>query len=237
MMNVFRNIRQTIGAERSVRKYMFYAIGEMALVVIGILIALQVNNWNEARQNRRFEQNILTEIHRNLEIDAKKLKFIVEERKKSVEAIDHILNAVNKKLLTKDFGIWLADIINHDRFFSVTNAYEVLKSKGLEIVRHSHLRLELGRYYDNYAKEILLHNKDIENSFIRWTNLLEGKIEDLTWKESIVLTDPEQVLSDRSFLSFLKLQRGNHLGTMNKNQEMLDLNQQLRTMIQSELQN
>jgi len=50
MLKFFRTIRKKLIEEDNVRKYLLYAIGEILLVVIGILIALQVNNWNEERK-------------------------------------------------------------------------------------------------------------------------------------------------------------------------------------------
>ncbi len=67
-MKIFRNIRQKLAAENSVAKYLRYAIGEIVLVVIGILIALQVNNWNENQKQKKRETIYL----QNLSIDLKK---------------------------------------------------------------------------------------------------------------------------------------------------------------------
>ena len=50
MIKFFRHIRQNLIMENKTRKYLKYAVGEIVLVVIGILIALQVNNWNENRK-------------------------------------------------------------------------------------------------------------------------------------------------------------------------------------------
>ena len=60
MITLFRRIRQRLIDSGSVTKYILYAIGEILLVVIGILIALQVNNWNE-------EQRALTQLERNFQ--------------------------------------------------------------------------------------------------------------------------------------------------------------------------
>ena len=70
MIKFFRRIRQQLLSENKFSKYLVYAIGEIILVVIGILIALQINNWNEERlENNREKitvQNLNTEFQENL---------------------------------------------------------------------------------------------------------------------------------------------------------------------------
>ena len=65
-MKIFRNIRQQLAAENNVAKYLRYAIGEILLVVIGILIALQVNNWNENRKQENNKQHLMLAIRKEL---------------------------------------------------------------------------------------------------------------------------------------------------------------------------
>ena len=71
MIKFFRKIRQKMLTENKFSKYIIYAIGEVVLVVIGILIALQVNNWNEDQKIKRQEailiKNLKTEFNVNLE--------------------------------------------------------------------------------------------------------------------------------------------------------------------------
>ncbi len=59
MINFFRRIRKKMADDNKPIKYMRYAIGEIILVVIGILIALQINNWNEDRKELNEEQKIV----------------------------------------------------------------------------------------------------------------------------------------------------------------------------------
>ena len=78
MLKLFRRIRQKLLGAGKIRKYLFYAAGEIVLVVIGILIALQINNWNEIRKERILEDDYLRKISLNIEDDInqynKKLK-------------------------------------------------------------------------------------------------------------------------------------------------------------------
>ena len=66
MIKFFRKIRQNLLMENKTGKYFKYAIGEIVLVVIGILIALQINNWNEKRNNNIIVNSVLKQIHSEL---------------------------------------------------------------------------------------------------------------------------------------------------------------------------
>jgi hypothetical protein len=63
MIKLFRKIRQNLLFEGKTGKYFKYAIGEIILVMIGILLALQVNNWNENRLKQKKEYVLLTSIN------------------------------------------------------------------------------------------------------------------------------------------------------------------------------
>ncbi len=77
MIKFFRKIRQNLLMENKTGKYLKYAIGEIALVVIGILIALQINNWNENRKNSNKETTVLANIHKEFKQNQKQLDSIV----------------------------------------------------------------------------------------------------------------------------------------------------------------
>ena len=62
MIKFFRKIRQNLLSEGKTRKYLKYAIGEIIHVVIGILIALQINNWNNNMQQDKLERKYLTKL-------------------------------------------------------------------------------------------------------------------------------------------------------------------------------
>ena len=74
MFHFFRRIRQSLIENNRFRKYLAYAIGEIALVMIGILLALQINNWNEERKEKREEINTLSGILSDLEENDKSLQ-------------------------------------------------------------------------------------------------------------------------------------------------------------------
>ena len=69
MIRFFRKIRQNLIKENKVGKYLLYAIGEIVLVVIGILIALQINTWNEDRKQSTSEDEFITSVKNDLKQD------------------------------------------------------------------------------------------------------------------------------------------------------------------------
>jgi len=73
MTKFFHRIRQKLLRDKQFSKYILYAIGEIFLVVIGILIALQINNWNEEVKNQKNEYSFYREILSDLEKDSVKL--------------------------------------------------------------------------------------------------------------------------------------------------------------------
>lgn len=81
MIKFFRNIRQSLLSKNKIRNYLMYAVGEIALVVVGILIALQINTWNEERRDRKAEHQILL----NLLSDLKSNEVILKDAELSID--------------------------------------------------------------------------------------------------------------------------------------------------------
>jgi hypothetical protein len=100
MIKLFRNIRKNLLNEGKTTKYFKYAIGEIVLVVIGILIALQINTWNEDRKTRQSEQLILNNLKSEMLANKEKLAFVLQS---------HQLGYNNGKLM---LGLFNTDISN-----------------------------------------------------------------------------------------------------------------------------
>lgn len=96
MIKFFRKIRQNLIMENKTGKYLKYAIGEIILVVIGILIALQINNWNETRKIRASETEILQNLKVELISNKNKLKEIIEIHRRGHDNGLYMLNLFGK---------------------------------------------------------------------------------------------------------------------------------------------
>ena len=96
MLTFLRKIRKSLIESGSARKYLIYAIGEIALVVIGILIALQVNNWNEARKTKSTEIKLLNGFVKEMRENQKILDEAIEIHSQSLNNIVDITDKWNE---------------------------------------------------------------------------------------------------------------------------------------------
>ena len=85
MINFFRKTRKKMADDNKFLKYSRYAVGEIALVMIGILLALQVNNWNEERKVLKFEQEILRDLKIEITSNIKRLEMATSMNRKSLK--------------------------------------------------------------------------------------------------------------------------------------------------------
>jgi len=102
MIKFFRKIRQKMLTENKFSKYLLYAIGEIVLVVIGILIALSINNWNQEKKSLEKTNLLLTQVLKELAFNINKANSVIE-RYRGNDSL--IYNVLNKKLTYNDYKI------------------------------------------------------------------------------------------------------------------------------------
>ena len=171
MIKFFRTIRQQLITQNKVSKYLLYAIGEIVLVMIGILLALQVNNLNEERKDRVKSHDVLMEIRENIQFNTSQFKAEIREEKIVIKSIDIVLENVNKYRKYDDsldfhmykIGYWPASSRK-------SSGYETLKSQGVELIKSTGLRQSIIDLYEktyNEISEIILETRaDHETSIV-----------------------------------------------------------------------
>ncbi len=108
MINFFRKIRKKLADNNQFLKYSRYAIGEIVLVVIGILIALQINNWNELQKKQVLKDNYIQSIKKDLEQDIFELNAYSEEINKSLKDLNILKNRLQNPQANIDTLIQIA---------------------------------------------------------------------------------------------------------------------------------
>jgi len=102
MIKFFSHIRQRMINENRITKYLLYAIGEIFLVVIGILIALQVNSWNQGRKDSELVRIRLSELVQDLELDRSHFKYHLDLASEENHRIDSILALLGAETADQD---------------------------------------------------------------------------------------------------------------------------------------
>ena len=90
MIKFFRKIRYDLMEKNKTGKYLKYAIGEILLVIIGILIAVSINGWKEDRKLYNEEQSILKDLKQEMDLNLKSLEIVIAEHEKSLKAAEEI---------------------------------------------------------------------------------------------------------------------------------------------------
>ncbi|GAB2495459.1 DUF6090 family protein [Algoriphagus taiwanensis] len=102
MISFFRKIRQKLLAQNRVTRYLVYALGEILLVTIGILIALQVNNWNEKRKQKLSVDAAINSLIEDLKLDSLQLMEEMASIDKDLERLDGFRIRLSKPNSTVD---------------------------------------------------------------------------------------------------------------------------------------
>jgi hypothetical protein len=148
MIKFFRHIRQRMLKENRFSRYFLYAIGEIVLVVIGILIALQLNNWNSKQQLKQVEIKYLKEIANNLRADSADIQFNIEFNEVRRRSAQMVLKSLNEHESYSDtMDQYFGNLLYTTRSVVNFSAYETLKSRGLEIISNDSLRLMITQLY------------------------------------------------------------------------------------------
>jgi len=216
MIKFFRKIRQNLLDEGKTFKYFKYAVGEIVLVVIGILIALQVNNWNENRKVDGEIVKILTEIRSNLISDSLNIEKTYSKKLEDINIQYTVINKLEAGDIPYDsINYHLGRVMLARRIVLVDNGYQLIKKLGIELLQDQDLRNKLTSYYTTTITEI---NDDTNDDDFEFNTVFlpyaRNHFRDYTWGTEAIPADYEQLKSDLYFLTSLKINIGNEEGTL-----------------------
>ena len=155
MIKFFRHFRQTLIMENKTSKYFKYAIGEIILVVIGILIALQINNWNEDRKATKQEIKILSELKNDLETNLIEIYDTNSTTKNRVKSTVLILDYFKDEKPVDDSLKRAFENIKMDGIFNIANtSYKFIESQGINTISNDSLRIKITEMYERHLKNI-----------------------------------------------------------------------------------
>jgi hypothetical protein len=160
MIKFFRKIRQKTLTENKFGKYLTYAIGEIILVVIGILIALSINNWNENKKSENQLNNIYNEVETNLKSDLLNIDYVI----KQYEQLELRL----EKMIKGEYSIIPLDSINANNYSDfIPSQRDINNFISFEIQDKG---IGLIKTYNDFNTS---GNKDLTNEIIQFYKIAE----------------------------------------------------------------
>jgi len=218
MFRFFRQLRKNQLMSDKTRNYILYTVGEILLVVIGILIALQVNNWNEDRKDRNYESIMLNEISLSLEQNISDMENSVTYLERLKQSVFELAAIKNDPTHPRDSLMYHLDQTRRGGIAVTFNssAYEAIKSSGMDKVSDPELRKNLSLLYEmqlrsveGWINEIIREDLLKKRDFARRTFDIEVSPDSTQGISTEILKpDYDWVQSHQDFETYLTLSGG-----------------------------
>ena len=231
MIKFFRKIRYDLMEKNKTGKYLKYAIGEIVLVVIGFLIALSINNWNEYKKERAKERNVLEDIINNLNRNNELIRNSLMTIKEIDNSSDIVISVIrNKKSYSDTLSSHFFESTRSGGllFPLSTEGYESLKNTGFDIIQSGSLKNKILELFEISYKRI--------KEKAQWTNARGNEFDNYIFTifkgeqpNILVPLNYNQLLNDARYISLvvdMKAQRSWYI------EDVLDCLSQSEELIQ-----
>jgi hypothetical protein len=241
MFRFFRTIRQNLLAQNRFTRYLVYALGEILLVVIGILIALQINTWNEGKKSQAQELATMKEIIENLNYDIGTSKRGQSNNVERLIGLDSLRTAVSATIRGQDetVNIYYFAMKYGQDYNIVTlirSAYDQLVNSGtIQHIKNRKLVHSLSDYYERKSSAVLEYEpktgfskmKATQRKFIQYRSLDKFVQSFDTINENTF--DPEFEYSEILMMNDLQLLKPNDLSLDDYYNEISQFEMDLKT--------
>lgn len=179
MIKFFRKIRQNLLSEGKTGKYLKYAVGEILLVVIGILIALQINNWNQDRIYNKERIYLISELLTEFENNLDHINEVISRNKNLVARSDTLIEEISKLNFPGDEQI-LSELLSKARVINIAT---------------SNLSTGMMNSITNTSNFQHINDKSLRRNLLNWS----GYVDDM--KENEIIAFQNSVVTMRDYLS------------------------------------
>lgn len=236
MIKLFRNIRQKLLTEGKTSNYLKYAIGEILLVMIGILLALQVSIWNENRKSHLNEVKLMNQLLEDAKADSIFFESRVMFHQIRDTLFDNLLNlsnnvsvdSISKLKATMDpffFRVaYQSNLINNN-----PEAYELINSDSIK----NKLR-EYFKAYDYVVNAIELNNRICEEYGLPLTIKYYSQLKNL--RETALIGDISFILEDNETVAKLDMFKIYGINSLIQCQRFLQVNHELKLLLEKYLE-
>lgn len=210
MIKFFRRIRQNLLTENKIGKYLLYAGGEIMLVMIGILLALQLNNWNQDRIDRISERKLLANIHRDFIANKQQFDTVKLYNYQNIAALENIISLFPVQGDTAKIRVLFEHHSNikgitYNPYSSTVNA--IINSNSLELIQNEKLQEYLVSWKDvleDYQEEEVGYFKMLNDHY--WPYFTDafdytGRDIELTTASASTIKFQNMVISRKDYIN------------------------------------
>ncbi len=207
-MSFFKALSDNLRPEHRLTKLLVGGVGEIFMVMVGILLALQVNNWNDDRKDGVRELNVLREMRSNLDRDLADCRFNTERNGQLLQANEAVLKQLDDRTPFHDsLRIHYGNIFGNTQLTANTSAYDNLKSIGFNLIRNDSLRQMITTLYSE--RYTYLRNLEFEaDGKLQFDHILPqlmAKVAvDTVWESGHPI-DPVALMDDAPFKGLLRM--------------------------------
>jgi hypothetical protein len=250
MLRFFRRARQKFILKKEVKNYLLYALGEIMLVVIGILIALQINNWNAEAKNQGYAESYLKGIKQDLAFDVTELDRAIRYNEYRIKSIDSIgfLVATREELSKAellDFVGLHADLDSESYFIPEKSTIkQVQASSQGNLITNEKLRKLIFRYYSicdrnekNNEVSLQLYQHNYITEIVHKTMFYGGESLELVLGQSFgrPLTDFSKLTENTDYIFALNLKQNHSESQNDRYRNIQKVAKDISAMIDEEL--
>lgn len=215
MISFYRRIRKRLMKQNKVTQYLAYSIGEILLVVIGILIALSINNWSEARKEKKIELEILANIKTALAQDTMKLN-LLSQNISNRESFYHEYQAARNAMGQSDAprAVRFGQLSLEIRHSASTDPYKSLESRGFRLIKDKVVREAILRLYNTTYPELQSRLENFNQNMHDFRRPLIRKYFKVQVDPTLFVPDDyEEVMNSKEILNELSIMKLNLLTT------------------------
>ena len=207
-MSFFKALSNNLRPEHRLTKLLVGGLGEIFMVMVGILLALQVNNWNDDRKDGVKELKILREMRDNLDRDLVDCRFNIQRNGHLLRGNHAVLKQLDDRTPFHDsLRIHYGNIFGNTQLTANTSAFDNLKSIGFNLIRNDSLRQMITTLYSE--RYTYLRNLEFEaDGKLQFDHILPQLmakvVMDTVWVSGQPI-DPEALMDDASFKGWLRM--------------------------------
>ena len=222
----------------STKRYLLYAIGEILLVMIGILLALQVNNWNDYRKDRKIEIRVLENLAKSLDLNIKQFDHKLARIHSCNRSGDLIFSVLHNKNNNHDTlsSHWHGALLNHGNLMLSNAGYESLRNLGFDIIGNESLQEEIINLYENTY--LNLGRRQVWGNTVRpdWDKFIMEHFTSIPLKYGgLIPRDFDFIVNNNYFYGLIDIASAQRSFYMDHYKESLEETQRVHQLIQDEL--